>query len=215
MYKRKMSRLKKLEIEKFQENERKRIAAELHDDLGSKSTSIKMLSELAKNKNQGILKGNELDKIITNANALVDSMGDIIWAMNTNNDSINGLMQYIKLYAEDYLNEHEIGFQFSWDAAQGAIHIQGDKRRNILLVIKEILHNTVKHAHANKVSMDVSIVNNTLQLLVKDDGLGFSESDVKQFSNGILNMQERIKKIGGEIQIKNHQGTQTSLQIPV
>jgi signal transduction histidine kinase len=212
---RRMKLKKDLDKQKSLEQERHRIAAELHDDLGSNITAIKMLSDLAQLKNKDPQNSNELDKISKNASQMISNMSDIIWAMNTNNDSISGLMQYIKLYATEYLNEHEIDLEFTWNPSQESLHMLGDKRRHILLIVKEILHNAVKHADATKLIIEGSIVENKLEMLIKDNGKGFLQEDVKRFSNGIANMQDRALKLGGAIQMSGDAGTSTKLTVPL
>ena len=87
------------------------------------------------------------------------------------------------------------------------MEMSGIKRRNIFLTVKEALNNIVKHAKATKVEIMVEL-NGHLRISVKDNGIGFDHERVKPFSNGLHNMEKRMKSIGGSFNlVNNDEGT--------
>ena len=92
--------------------------------------------------------------------------------------------------------------------------VSGEFRRNIYLTVKEALHNVVKHAQASEVMMKIDI-NHNLNIEIKDDGTGFDKSAVRAFSNGLSNMQSRIREIGGVFELINGNGTLIRIKVPI
>ena len=200
---------------KVQEEERGRIASEMHDDLGTGLTSIKMLTELAQYKTERGVPGDELSKINRNVNQMIETMSDIVWALNPQQDSLPNLMLYIKTYCTDYLNEHQISVSFQFNVPERIAEIKGSTRRNILLVVKECLHNIVKHAHATEVDITASIQQGQLVMILEDNGKGFKEEQVRFFANGLKNMRARMEAVQGSLDIISSKGTRIVISLPV
>lgn len=93
-------------------------------------------------------------------------------------------------------------------------HLTGEQRRNIYLVIKEALHNIVKHAAATEVCISFQL-NNQLSVSIHDNGKGIDTAALRRFANGIKNMEQRMESIGGTFEIINNDGTTIRLQCPV
>ena len=92
--------------------------------------------------------------------------------------------------------------------------MSGEFRRNIFLTVKEALHNVVKHSQATEVVLNINS-NHHLTIKLKDNGVGFDKNNARPFSNGLSNMELRIKEIGGKIEISNANGTQVNLSVPL
>ena len=92
--------------------------------------------------------------------------------------------------------------------------VSGEFRRNIYLVVKEALHNIVKHAQANQVMISFEI-SKDLVIRIKDDGIGFDPAHARPYSNGLLNMKKRMTDIDGSLEIKNDHGTTIILSVPL
>jgi signal transduction histidine kinase/ligand-binding sensor domain-containing protein len=208
-------RSQKIEIEKNAavQAERNRIAADMHDDLGSGLTKITYLSQMAM---QNTTQADELNKINKTSAALVENMSEIIWAMKEENNSIEDLILHIKNYTVEYCESNNLKFEIKIPEEYNNISISGEKRRHIYLVIKEILHNIVKHANAKLVSLSITYNNTDLLIHVKDDGIGFANNKMGKISgNGLSNIQKRIKQVNGFVKFENNNGTSINLQIPV
>lgn len=202
-------------IEKQQavENERTRIASEMHDDLGSGLTTIRYLSDKALKQAKDAEEAVQIKKIADHSNTLVRNMSEIIWAMNSRFDNTENLIGYLRRYASEYLDEHHIALEFIIEDLSGSNGaIGGEKRRNLFLVFKEILHNSVKYSSAD-----------TIQILIKAEdlfeihiseigGKGFDPDLAQEKGNGLYNCTKRMNLIGGTISYL-HTGTSMDIVI--
>ncbi|MDO8549501.1 MAG: ATP-binding protein [Ignavibacteria bacterium] len=96
-----------------------------------------------------------------------------------------------------------------------AYHLSAEVRRNVFLVVKEALHNIVKHSCAREVQVSVNFLQSQMIISVKDDGKGFSIDQKLSSGNGLNNMQKRIENIGGTFKIESESGHGTSITIRV
>ena len=132
------------------EEERNRIGKEMHDDVGSALTTILYLSN---DLNTALDNKNTAAKIAGTAGMVVDKMNEIIWSMNREYDTLDDLIAYTRQHVAQFLENHGIEYHFESPDPAPDIHLQGEQRRNIYLVIKESLHNIIKHAGATEVDI--------------------------------------------------------------
>ena len=197
------------------EKERTRIATDMHDDLGAGLSRIRFLGETIDWKSKsGQSIGEDIDKIKTYSHEMIDKMGEIVWALNEKNDSLEDLLTYIRAYTVDYLEHNAIAHHVDMEVNIPTRFVSGEMRRNIFLTIKEALHNVVKHANATNVYLRVQI-SDELQITVRDDGSGFDPSRVRPYSNGLSNMRKRIAEINGQLEIQHGKGTSIQIRIPM
>jgi signal transduction histidine kinase/ligand-binding sensor domain-containing protein len=195
--------------------ERNRIAGEMHDDLGGGLTSIRMLSSrVQKNIDNPEMQG-QVDKIAHYSQELVQKMGEIIWAMNSNFDTVGNLIAYIRRYAVEFLDLSGLRYHIREPEEALDFAISGERRRNIYLAVKESLHNVVKHANAERVSISFEIKNENLVVQVQDDGKGIDPEKVNEFGNGLHNMRKRLRDIGGEMLTENRDGALLTFIVPL
>lgn len=203
---------RKAVIEAHQE-ERERISADMHDELGSGMTTIRLMSEIAKNK----MKGNvpvEIEKISASANDLLNKMNAIIWSMNSSNDTADNLISYFRAYATEYFDGTPIQCNIYIPVIIHHKEISGDKRRNIFLALKETLNNALKHSQATEMNINIS-VDEKLLIKIWDNGIGLDPEKTNQFGNGLRNIKRRMKTIGGSFTISNKDGTEIILELPL
>jgi two-component system, NarL family, sensor histidine kinase DesK len=204
---------KELAVYKAQQEERDRISADMHDELGSGMTAIRLMSEIAKNK----MKENtprEIEKISESADDVLNKMNAIIWTMNSSNDTVDNLVSYIRSYTLEYFENTPIACKINTPEKIEAMELRGDKRRNIFLCIKETFNNALKYSQADVITVDLE-VNETLKVRIADNGIGIDLNNLRQFGNGIQNIRRRMEKIGGTADIKNENGTVTLLELPL
>jgi len=196
---------------KAQQEERNRISADMHDDLGAGMTTISLYSELAKNKliNNPIP---EIDKISSSANELLNKMNAIIWSMSSSNDSLSNMIAYIRSYAIEYFENTGIKCQISLPEKLPNIEVIGEIRRNVFLVVKEALNNILKHAKATEVQITLVRNGNELLLSIQDNGIGIEFETIRQFGNGLKNMKKRMTDVDIEFNIENNKGTLVTLR---
>ncbi|MBK9486516.1 MAG: two-component sensor histidine kinase [Chitinophagaceae bacterium] len=195
---------------KAQQEERNRISADMHDDLGAGMTTISLYSELAKSKlvNNPIP---EIEKISTAANDLLNKMNAIIWSMSNSNDSLGNMIAYIRSYALEYFEDTGINCKIDIPERLPNIEVIGTIRRNVFLVVKEALNNILKHAKASEVSIILVRVEDGLTLYIQDNGTGINMDKLRQFGNGLKNMKKRMADIDVEFSIENKNGTLITL----
>jgi ligand-binding sensor domain-containing protein/two-component sensor histidine kinase len=215
-YRRKLEKkITLLEKQQAIEKERTRIATDMHDDLGSGLSRIKFLSQsiqLKTNEHKSIQ--DDVNKIAQYSDEMVDKMGEIVWALNVKNDSLADLLSFTRAYAVEYLSLNNIRCDFTMPHAVPEIFISGEIRRNIFLSVKEALHNIIKHAAATEVIMKIEF-DKKLKIIIHDNGKGIDFDHVRRFGNGLVNIQERMKTIGGKAVITNDKGALIQLEVLV
>jgi signal transduction histidine kinase len=187
----------------------------MHDDLGAGLSRIKFLSEtigIKKQQQQPIEE--DINKIRLYSHEMIDKMGEIVWALNEKNDSISDLLSYTRSYAMEYLSQSGIDCTTEMPELLPTGIVSGEFRRNIFLSVKEGLHNIVKHAQANQVNITMS-VDRHLNIQIRDNGIGFNANSIRKYGNGLTNIEKRMKDIGGEVEIKNINGTVIKLIAPL
>lgn len=204
---------KELAVLKAQQEERERISADMHDELGSGMTAIRLMSEIARNK----MKENtpvEIDRISQSANDVLNKMNAIIWSMNSGNDTLDNLVYYIRAYSLEYFENTPIQCKVNTPNEIPPTEISGDKRRNTFLCVKETLNNALKHSAATLITIDIHF-NHKLIITIADNGKGIDMEHLRQFGNGLKNIAHRMESIGGSFKIENKNGTVTTLELPV
>jgi signal transduction histidine kinase/ligand-binding sensor domain-containing protein len=206
-----------LELERV----RTRIATDLHDDIGSSLSQIAILSEVVRQKVGAGVANEPLNLIANTSREMVDSMSDIVWAINPQKDHLSDLVQRMRRFAEDILDAQDITYRFHLSEKSGDIALGADIRREVYLIFKECLNNLVKYAAASEVSLSVEVETGALVVSVKDDGKGF---DVKEKlngkfdgfgGNGLINMRRRAENLGGSFKIDSQKGVGTSVTIRI
>lgn len=192
------------------EKERNRIASEMHDDLGSGLTRIKYLSDKALQLS-GQNEQDEVQKIANYSDDLVKNMSEIIWAMNSRFDNVDNLIGYVRRYASEYLEQNDMELTFTTNELDLNPAISGEKRRNVFLVIKEILHNAVKYSGAKVMKIYVEVKEGIIITISEVGGKGFDVEEMKDKSNGIYNMQKRMEGIGKIVFNRNTDGMEIKL----
>ncbi len=193
------------------QDERNRISVDMHDELGSGVTAIRLMSEIVKSKMKNDTLP-EIEKISNSANELLNKMNTIIWTMTSSNDTLENMVAYIRSYAVEFFENTAIDCIFSMPASIPAREISGEKRRNIFLSVKEALNNVVKHSQSSVVRINVS-VHDRLIIEIQDDGIGINMEKLRKFGNGLNNMKKRMTSINGEFNIENHAGTLTTFYL--
>ncbi len=191
--------------------ERNRIAGEMHDDLGSGLTTIKFLCDKALTNSNNSESG-EIIKIAKYSKDLIINMSEIIWAMNSRFDNVECLIGFIRRYSQEFLDAHDIELYFieptstSDKESEMTENISGEKRRNIYLVVKEILTNIVKYSGAKGIKINIIRLDPLLLNIEEIDGIGFDIVKSKNIGNGLYNIEKRMASIGGTLLFENKKG---------
>ncbi len=212
--------LQKSREERFAELERvrKRIATDLHDDIGSSLTQISLLSEVV---NQRLSSDEKritepLGMIAETSRELVDSMSDIVWAINPQKDTLSDLMGRMHRFAADVLTAGNINFKWHAPNSDAEIPVGANVRREIFLIFKESINNMVKHSDCTEADLEVRLTDENLELILRDNGKGFDVSSETD-GHGLASMKERANGLGGNFEIVSQagKGTTVGLKVPL
>lgn len=207
-----------LELERI----RTRIATDLHDDIGSSLTQISILSEVVRQKvgRDGQAATESLARIAELSRELVDSMSDIVWAVNPNRDRVGDLAHRMRRFASDVLDARSIEMEFH-EPATTQRELRADRRRQIFLVFKESLNNVARHAACKRVTIELAMEGSHLLLRVSDDGIGFDTTDPNGGASphpghGLRSMTNRAISLGGQLSVTSQvgHGTTVTLRVP-
>ena len=210
-------RLRALEQQAALQRERARIAKDIHDDLGANLTQIAYLGELAhQDQAEPDKAAIRIEKISTTARQAVKSLDEIVWAVNPRNDTLSHLIDYAGQFALDYLRTSGIRCRLDLPEQSPIRELSTDLRHNLFLVIKEALHNIVKHSRAREVKLRATFNDQGLDMVIEDDGCGFDQMPDDAFADGLRNMRQRMNDIGGECRFDSQsgQGTRVMLHLP-
>ena len=208
------------QLEKNQavEKERYRISRDMHDDLGSGLTMIAILSEVVKKQLDEPEKARELlEKIADSSRDLVDSLQDIIWLLNPQNDTFENLSSYIREYGLKYFEHLAVQVDFYYPEKFSTFRLSEEQRRNTFLSVKESFNNIAKHADCKKIIVSIHESPKEVRICIADDGKGFDMNSVRLFANGLKNMQDRIEYVGGTYFIisEPEKGTLTEIKFSI
>ena len=202
-----------LELERV----RTRIATDLHDDIGSSLSQISILTEVIRHKippGDGALDG-LLSKIAGTSRELIDSMSDIVWAIDPKRDNLDNLVYRMRRFASDALTASNIGFTFRAPTGESSLTLGPDLRRELYLVFKESVNNAIKHSGCEHVEIVLSTERGRLTLVVTDDGRGFDPEQATD-GHGLASLARRAERLGGSLRIDSavSRGTKLTLEVP-
>jgi signal transduction histidine kinase len=207
----------KSEKEKESENIRARISRDIHDEVGATLSGVALFSEIAKQKME---QHNEpdakiyLDHISTNSKDMVEKMGDIVWTINPENDSIERIVTRLKAYAVNLCGGKGIQIHFQVDDGIKDFFPAMPERKNIYLFSKEAINNAVKYSNGSNIFFSIVKNNNTIELEIKDDGKGFDRNSIVN-GNGLTNMQARATELNAALDILSTPGTGTCIKLHI
>jgi two-component sensor histidine kinase len=200
-----------IEISKF----RTKLAADLHDNIGSSLTEISILSEVIskkiKTEEKDVTKS--LKAISSNARSLVDNMSDIVWLVNPKRDSLYDLILRLRDTYSELSSYTNISFRSENIISLQKVSLSMEHRQNLYLIFKEAINNCITHSGCTEINLDASVKGRILEMTLKDNGKGFCKDAVKKGEgNGLENMLNRAKKIGGHLIINSKIGEGTIIQ---
>ncbi len=213
---RQVQRIQLLEQQRLLQEERTRIARDLHDDLGPSLTGLALQMDLVRTQNSIPEKAQQqLTRLAQNTRGLVDNMREVVWAMNPQQDNLEGLAGFLSQYAETYLQAAGLRCRLELPIQMESVPLGSQARHQLYLVIKEALHNIVRHAHATEVQFRLEQQDGRLEILLADDGRGLCPDQEQRPDHGLENMRQRVSKLGGEFTTQCEPGRGTRLRISV
>lgn len=195
--------------------ERQRISAEMHDDIGAGLSGIRLLTELTKHKLKDEQAAKEVNRIYDSVGDISAKMKEVIWSLDSDNDSLESLLSYLQKQARAWLEHYPCQLHITTPELIPNATINGEARRNIYLLAKEAVHNIIKHSGADKVNIDMKYINSRIHLTISDNGKGFNTAVANGTGNGMKNMKQRIAHLQGRLDIENNNGLSLRFEIPL
>ncbi|SDE18921.1 sensor histidine kinase [Niabella drilacis] len=200
------------------ETERNRITEDLHDDIGSTLSSLKVYSDVASSLMERDVSKTKylLEQISVNSSKILEDIGDIIWSMRTDKQNMLTVDSRIKNFVSEMLGSREIDYHIQIAPGINDMVQHMTARKNVVLIVKEAVNNIVKYSQASHVSIHIYKKEEMLRIEIVDNGIGFYE-DAKPTGNGLRNMKKRTEELGGVFQIAGFpgKGTKINAAIPV
>lgn len=196
------------------ENLRVQIAADLHDDVGSRLTKVAMVTEHvdaetpAHDRNKPLIRN-----IAGTTREIIQAMDEIVWTINPKNDTLENLANYIFQYAQDFFQNSSVRCRMDLPARLPELTLSTQARHNLFMAVKEALNNVLKHSHATEVRISLVSAGGKLIITVADNGRGFATNPVPDSGNGLANMRQRLERIGGRLSLESRPGQGTEIEM--
>ncbi len=202
---------KKLEQQQQLLQVRNDISRNLHDDIGASLSNISILNELTqRNISNPDIARKHLSVAGEDINRISESLSDIVWNINPQFDSPENLFIRMKRYAADMLDGRDIDAEMLFPENTTNLYMAMGQRRDFYLIFKEAINNTAKYSKATKAQVVVAIANNTIELKVTDNGIGFQQ-EKESLGNGLQNMKQRAALWNASFHIYSEPGAGTTV----
>lgn len=209
LYRARMNRLRDIE------NLRVQIAADLHDDVGSRLTKVAMVTESVDAETPESDRNKpHIHNISTTTREIIQAMDEIVWTINPKNDTLDNLANYIFQYAQDYFEDSGVRCRMDLPARLPELPVSTQERHNLFMAVKEALNNILKHARATEVRISLVVADSDkLSLTISDNGRGFDTANPGPFRNGLDNMRQRLARIGGSLTMESTPNGGTTIKM--
>lgn len=215
MYKRK----RKLELVMKLEQTRNAISRDLHDDIGSSLSSITRFSEALQNAADDEESVKNLSRKIQNISSDMNAkMSDIVWSLNTEDESTEPLLERLQNYCALTLAPIDVDYTIQFSEASTQVKISPHVMKDIYLILKEAINNSLKHSGATLIQVNASVSHEQLCLTVQDNGRGFVQHHLPTLGGkGLESMQQRATKIQGVFSMESEpqKGCRVSICVPL
>jgi len=190
---------------------RSRIAADLHDDVGSSLSSIHLLSQMAAMKSpQNVEQIEVLQRMSTNARETMEKMGDIVWMIKPTDHEGVSLEQRIERFLYELCSARNIDYSFTGAALLGNIRLSMEQKREVYLFIKEAINNSAKYSCGGRIDLHIEPENKDLRIAISDNGNGFEPAQIST-GNGLNNMKKRANALHGSFSLQSSPGKGTKI----
>jgi signal transduction histidine kinase len=210
------------------EEERSRIAKDLHDDLGANFTGLALQLDVARRAQADpTALMQHLEVIAQSIRTLVDRMREVVWTVNPHCDTLESFSAYLCQYAETFLAAAGLRCRLDLPADLPAHALSAEARHHLLMVAKEALNNAAKHAVATEVRLGLNLAGGDLLLTIADNGRGFAPrphadagaasrtSNAHGTGHGLANIRRRVEVLGGGVEIEGKLGLGTKILVRV
>ena len=201
-----------LEDEHIRDEERQRIATDVHDDLSADVSNLLLLARMGLRNSAPASPGHtELLRIEELSGGMLRKIDEIIWSLDPKSDRWDASIAFIDRYAADLARQYGLEFRTNTEGVTSPVHLSPPKRRDLYLAAKEVLQNIVEHARARTVNLVAHTVKGALVLRITDDGAGDGSS--AGGGHGLLNIRKRIERWNGSVRMDRMEPSGTAVVI--
>lgn len=190
---------KELEKQRSIEQERERISHDMHDDLGAGISALKLQAEFLKQRAEDIDLQNDIDELLKTSEEMNISMREMLWSLNSGNDTLGSFTEYAIQYADNFLKKTKIKLWYESVDIISDTPVSTEQRRNLFLCLKEALNNAYKHSKADYLKLSFAQNVNVFTIEISDNGKGIPIEYLE--GNGLRNMKRRMHKLNGNCDI--------------
>ncbi|WP_415325341.1 sensor histidine kinase [Chryseobacterium sp. MMS23-Vi53] len=202
---------KELEKQKSIEQERERISHDMHDDLGAGISALKLQAEFLKQRAEDDDLKNDIDELLKTSEEMNLSMREMLWSLNSGNDTLGSFMDYSKIYAQNFLKKTKIQLSIEEENVVSETMITTEQRRNLFLCLKEALNNAYKHSQSNQLKLSFIQRDKEFMMKISDNGIGIDHKNSE--GNGLRNMKRRMQEQNGHCEVTTKNGTHLFFRI--
>lgn len=202
---------KELEKQKSIEAERERISHDMHDDLGAGISALKLQAEFLKQRAENDDLKNDIDELLKTSEEMNLSMREMLWSLNSGNDTLGSFIDYSKMYAQNFLKKTKILLLTESENVVLETVITTEQRRNLFLCLKEAMNNAYKHSQSNQIKLSFIQKDKEFMMKISDNGIGINHE--KSEGNGLRNMKRRMQEQNGHCEVTTENGTHLFFRI--
>ncbi len=192
---------------------RQRMAMDLHDDLGAELSSILLLTRMER---EGQAPGS-LERVEQLIGTLAEKVKEVIWSTDPGSDTLEATLVFIQRYTIKLCERHGLRVRTTIPTVLPHVDLDAGRRRELYLIAKEAVNNTVKHAGATALTLIVTVDADAVELDLADDGKGGATLEHERMGSGLRNMNTRATAIGASLEINEVRphGTRITLRLPL
>jgi ligand-binding sensor domain-containing protein len=188
---------------------RKEIAGDLHDDIGATLNGVKIFAHLAETSKDNKKYFANIKEALTHAST---GLRDMIWVLDDSGDTISDLVKRLKMFAQPVSEASDISISFTEDSSANNITLNKTEKRNLLLIAKEAINNSIKYAECENIKVTFFRLQNKTAVKIEDDGKGFAQDEIVR-GNGLNNMQQRARQIHYRITLESEKAKGTKITV--
>lgn len=202
---------KELERQKSIKHERERISHDMHDDLGAGISALKLQAEFLKQRAEDEDLKNDINELLKTSEEMNISMREMLWSLNSGNDTLGSFIDYSKMYAQNFLKKTKIQLSVEDENVISETTITTEQRRNLFLCLKEALNNAYKHSQSNQLKLSFVQKDKEFMMKISDNGIGIGHE--RPEGNGLRNMKRRMQEQNGHCEVITENGTHLFFRI--
>ena len=191
-----------LEQERMISEERRRIALDLHDDIGTRVSHISLVASHADNTIQHEEAGKAFGQISSMSRDLIGALSESVWMLNPKNDDLESLVDFLYRLVNELCRLKHIRSRVDAVFITENRTIRYEFRHNVSLAVKECVNNVLKHSHATELDMKIELDKNILRITITDNGIGITEES-RSTGLGLESLKRRMKSINGDCRFEH------------